>query len=993
LALVALSRTSSGGDLAVRVKRLEEEVERLRLALRAARQPEAAEPESAPAEVAVDLESAPVPDEAAAGQRSGPPPRPPQELPFEPRTPAPASARPSDGEQGSGASAGFARRGEGTGPLVERAGTGPLGAIDWERWLGVRGAAVLGGTALALAGLFFFRYSIEHGLIPPWLRVVLGVLTGVAALAGAEWTLRTRYAGTANALAGGGIVVLYAAFWAAGMLYELVPPGAVFVLMVVVTVAACLLSWRHESLVIAVIGLVGGFATPVFASTGSDRPIGLFGYLLMLDVGVLLLARRMRWPLLALLALAGTTLYELLWIGGRMGTERTLLGLGILAVFALAFVALSPRDTGGREERGWRWSQYGAVLLPLASALYFAGNADLDTGILPLGALLVVLGVAAGWLALRHDEGLLAVGAAAATLGVVLVWLAQNPSLDGTPWTACLVLVALAAAYHVALELAGDDGRATSRFVPLANAATVIALGSLVLLALVAATEPVSLWPLLAGSLGIAGVLVRQGTFAGRGWVQVAAAVGVACGLAGHRVGHGATLAATAARGVVVPVMLGAAVLWQGLALAQARLASWRAAEHAAATLALVLLLALAVDAPPSAAVGLGASLALGFLVLLAATRLAGGPWLVVATAATAFAHFVWTMERHPEPSGTGLALAGASCVLLVLWPFAAASRLRDDAWSWRASALAGLLWFPALLVLFEDRFGDAAIGVVPLALGAVAVGAAARARGLWPADDPRRTSALAWLCGVALAFVTAAIPLQVEKEWITIGWALEGAALVVLWTRLDHPGLKYTALALLGAVTVRLVANAEVLDYHPRPAWRILNWIAYAYLVPAAALVYAAKLLRPLELPRLRAWERRWYVREQPFAAALLGLAALVVVFVWINLAIADWFSPPGELRLLAARTPAEKLVISIAWALYAIALLALGVRLASGALRWASLALLMATIGKIFLYDVGELRDLYRVGALLGLALSLIVVSLVYQRFVFRRPAEGEP
>jgi uncharacterized membrane protein len=84
---------------------------------------------------------------------------------------------------------------------------------------------------------------------------------------------------------------------------------------------------------------------------------------------------------------------------------------------------------------------------------------------------------------------------------------------------------------------------------------------------------------------------------------------------------------------------------------------------------------------------------------------------------------------------------------------------------------------------------------------------------------------------------------------------------------------------------------------------------------------------------------------------------------------------------------------VISIAWALYAIALLALGVRLASGALRWASLALLMATIGKIFLYDVGELRDLYRVGALLGLALSLIVVSLVYQRFVFRRPAEGEP
>ncbi len=54
----------------------------------------------------------------------------------------------------------------------------------------------------------------------------------------------------------------------------------------------------------------------------------------------------------------------------------------------------------------------------------------------------------------------------------------------------------------------------------------------------------------------------------------------------------------------------------------------------------------------------------------------------------------------------------------------------------------------------------------------------------------------------------------------------------------------------------------------------------------------------------------------------------------------------------------------------------------------RW----LLSLTLVKVFLYDLGELRDLYRVASLLGLALSLIAVSLVYQRFVFRRAAEGE-
>jgi len=165
---------------------------------------------------------------------------------------------------------------------------------------------------------------------------------------------------------------------------------------------------------------------------------------------------------------------------------------------------------------------------------------------------------------------------------------------------------------------------------------------------------------------------------------------------------------------------------------------------------------------------------------------------------------------------------------------------------------------------------------------------------------------------------------------------------------------------------------------------------LAYTYLVPAAAMVYAATQLHPFEVARLRDWERPLYVRSRALGAAAAGLGALVVVFVWINLAIADWYSSSDVLHLAITRTPAENLTTSIAWALYAIGILALGVRLASGGLRWASLVLLMVTIVKIFLYDLGELRDLYRVGALLGLAISLIVVSLVYQRFVFRGPTE---
>ena len=114
-------------------------------------------------------------------------------------------------------------------------------AIDWERWIGVRGAAVVGAAILGLAGLLFLKYSIEHGLIPPAVRVAAGLL------------------------AGAGVVLLYASVWAARTLYALIGSGFAFVLMVLVTVACGVLSWRHRSRVIAVLGLAGGFATPALA--------------------------------------------------------------------------------------------------------------------------------------------------------------------------------------------------------------------------------------------------------------------------------------------------------------------------------------------------------------------------------------------------------------------------------------------------------------------------------------------------------------------------------------------------------------------------------------------------------------------------------------------------------------------------------------------------------------------------------------------------------
>jgi hypothetical protein len=467
----------------------------------------------------------------------------------------------------------------------------------------------------------------------------------------------------------------------------------------------------------------------------------------------------------------------------------------------------------------------------------------------------------------------------------------------------------------------------------------------------------------------------------------------VALGLTVLRVAHGGE-SWFPAPGSYFAILIVAALAFQGAALLPHAPTARHEAEQAAALLAVALLVPL-VDVDPSVAsrpmLFLGSTLILGLLAALAAMRLGVGPWLLAAMAATAFVHHAWTAQ---VPAGWPASLLVGALLLELLavvaftaWPFLAPHRFRADAFAWPAAALAGPAWFLALRRLWMLRFGDAAIGILPLALGALALVAVVRARRVWPADDPRRTAGLAWFAAAALSFATVAIPLQLAREWITIGWALEGLAVIVLWTRLDHPGLKYFGLALLGAATVRLVANPAVLGYYPRPAWRIVNWLLYTYLVPAAAMLAASRVLGQHEVARARPWERSTlYDRGWPIGALATGLAGLALVFVWINLAIADWFATGTTLVVSFERLPARDLTTSIAWAVYALVLLGIGMAQRSIGLRWVSLGLLLVTIAKVFLYDLGELRDLYRVASLLGLAISLLLVSLAYQRFVFR-------
>lgn len=166
--------------------------------------------------------------------------------------------------------------------------------INFEHLFGGRALVWFGGVALAFAGFFLVKYSIEQGLLTEQIRTVLGGLFGLALLAGGhKIRLRPHMADgkrIAQALSGAGIAVLYGVCFAAASLYHLIPPLLGFTGMCAVTGTALLLSLQHGA-PIAALGLIGGFATPTVIHGDPNAPL-LFGYFLIVFGSVIGVIRR-----------------------------------------------------------------------------------------------------------------------------------------------------------------------------------------------------------------------------------------------------------------------------------------------------------------------------------------------------------------------------------------------------------------------------------------------------------------------------------------------------------------------------------------------------------------------------------------------------------------------------------------------------------------------------------------------------------------------------
>lgn len=242
---------------------------------------------------------------------------------------------------------------------------------DLEKFIGENLVSKIGIAILVLAIGFFVKYAIDNNWIGATGRVAIGILCG-GILIGIAHRLRKNYHAFSSVLVGGGLAIFYFTISLAYHEYHLFDQTATFIIMLVITTFAVLLSILYNRQELAIIALIGGFATPFMASNGSGDYVSLFIYLIILNTGLLFIAYRKSWRLLNVLAFIFSIVLFASWL--IMLPSNTIAqvytnGLMFATIFYILFLAINIAYNI-KENKRFIASDFGILLAN--TALYFS---------------------------------------------------------------------------------------------------------------------------------------------------------------------------------------------------------------------------------------------------------------------------------------------------------------------------------------------------------------------------------------------------------------------------------------------------------------------------------------------------------------------------------------------------------------------------------------------------------------------------------------------
>ncbi|MHC4795900.1 MAG: DUF2339 domain-containing protein, partial [Planctomycetota bacterium] len=335
------------------------------------------------------------------------------------------------------------------------------------------------------------------------------------------------------------------------------------------------------------------------------------------------------------------------------------------------------------------------------------------------------------------------------------------------------------------------------------------------------------------------------------------------------------------------------------------------------------------------------------------------------------------------------IGVAWALEIPLLAWVY---GRLRIGELRTLAWVLAGMV---VIRMFLNPNIFEYPIGTYPVwnwLLYGYGIPVAAFAVGAWLFRRTKDDRLVVALEGGAIAFVFVLLTLNIRQYfhpgdignskflllewgtfsavWFVYGWGLLYARRYWPKLSLQWGGSIIAVLAVVQTIFAQGLVENPFWSHHAVGAAPVFNWLLFLYGLPAL-------LVLPIGREFIRHSERS--------AARVCGMVALLLVFALITLEVRQWFH--GSFLDVGETLNAELYAYSLAWVLFGTVLLVLGIRTRGTTLRYASLAVMLLAVGKVFLFDTAHLEDLYRVFSFLGLGLSLILLALLYQRFVFRK------
>lgn len=873
----------------------------------------------------------------------------------------------------------------------EEAATDPVPAgrgfsFSFEDLFGRRLPIWAGGITLAIAGVLIVKYAIDAGLLTPWIRVMGGLLFGAALIAGAEAAMRNeevvRDARVRQALSGAGLATLYATVLMASNAYGLIGPIAAFVLMAGITAGALGLSIRFGA-PSALLGLAGGLATPALVgSLQPDVPL-LSVYLALTIAGLAAVSRMQRWAWLGLSALLGGAGWSL-WMIVATSTLDTIAslsigGLVILLAIAIPLFALEgPRSAllrtasaiigalqlamlvqiGGFSPLHWglfaliafagqwlAWREKGFDIVPTVSlglsTLLLAIDPKPETGFFSLiGIAMALIHGAPLMVKLwreppRERVALELSGLALATLIVPMLHFYRLDHSRDTAFAMLSVAAALVPALAIALGWSRDDRRLDRRF------AWLTATAGLLLLAAFAFATPLWALPLGAMLVGVAMLLFGQRASDGR--IEP-----ISAGFAGAAI---LFLAVTSK----LPL-----TEWNRLAGLGGNIFDSHAFFRWAGLAAGAVLFTVR---GRSAALRAGSQVFAAALAYGAVAQAIVGDWLALVAPVALVTLALWSRRLAWPRLAPAIGVAAA---LVLLWA-------GGPVLSWTGHALLSLAAVPMPANI--PYLGLVAIGKQLLVPSVLAASALWLLRPSLP-----RGAALAGTVAIALLSLIGLHGLYRLGFAAAAGgdFAATGLAQRLVWA-----GLLVGAGALVwNFARARLISAGLVVA-------GLLHTLYYSLLIhnplwadQAVGPWPIANLLLPLfSLVPLGLWQLRRILPEQAVRFArpieLLDMT-LIVTFAYATLHQAFH----GSLLTAPGLGDLENILVSILALALAIGFLLWGIRAQKRDWRIASLVLMLAAVGKVFLFDASGLEGLLRIGSFVALGFSLIGISWLYSR-----------